>query len=418
MESRGTDRLEALTGLRFAAALGILLFHHGAPLLSGAAALLSRLVSGTLLSGTSLASGTGLLSGTDACVQWAERIRAGGHVWVGLFYVLSGFVLARAHPAPLGPAERRAFWAARVARLYPAYLLAFVLAAPFALDRWSAGGPLASAKAAAVALAALLLVQAWIPPVARLWNAPGWSTSVVLAFYAAFPFVAGRLSRLSRRGLWVALGSAWTLSLAFPVAWLWWGPDGAHSDVTWGEPTWLMALKFHPVARAGEFLAGVALGLLVRRGVRFPRGAALAGPLAFVAAAAVLASGAAPYVLLHNGLLVPLFAVGIVSLADGTGPLARALASPPLRALGEASFALYALQEPLWLWARRLAGGAQGAPSPAFVVAYSVATIAIALAVSRTVEQPVRRAIRAALGGGAPAGSARIPLARGERPGA
>jgi peptidoglycan/LPS O-acetylase OafA/YrhL len=416
VDSRPTDRLEALTGLRFAAALGILLFHHGGPLLSGTAALLSDLLSVTGLA----ALGSGLPSGVDpsASVHWAERVRAGGHVWVGLFYVLSGFVLARAHPAPLGPAERRAFWAGRIARLYPAYLLAFVLAAPFALERWADGGPLASGKAAAVALASLLLVQAWIPPVARLWNAPGWSTSVIVAFYAAFPFVAGRLSRLSRRRLWIALGCSWALSLAFPLAWLWWGPGGAGSEVTWDEPPWLMALKFHPVARAGEFLAGVALGLLHRRGMRLTLGAPLAAPLAFVAAAAVLASGAAPYVLLHNGLLVPLFAVGIISLAQGTGPLARALGSAPLRALGEASFALYALQEPLWLWARRLAGGPQGAPSPAFVLAYSAATIAIALAVSRTVEQPVRRAIRAALGGSPAPGAARIPLARGERDGA
>ncbi len=248
----------------------------------------------------------------------------------------------------MASAERRAFWAARLARLYPAYLLAFLLAAPFALERWAAGGPFASAKAAAVAAAALLLVQAWFPSIARLWNAPGWSTSVVLAFYAAFPFAAARFSRLSRRGLWVALGSAWALSLA--------------------------------------------------------------------AAIAIVGWGGAPYVLLHNGLLAPLFAVAIVGLAQGTGPLARVLGSAPARALGDASFALYALQEPLWLWARQLAGEPQAPASRAFVVAFLAAAIGIAVAVSRWLERPARRALRAALRGGPhPARAGPLPLARGER---
>jgi peptidoglycan/LPS O-acetylase OafA/YrhL len=366
VDARPPDRLAALTGLRFVAALAILLFHQGAPLLAGAP-------------------------------EWAERIRAGGHVWVGLFYVLSGFVLARANPGPMAAPERRAFLAVRLARLYPAYLLAFVLAAPFALERWVAGGPLATAKAALVAAAALLLVQAWIPPIARLWNAPGWSTSVVLAFYAAFPFAAARLARLSRRGLWAALGGAWALSLAFPLAWLALRPDGAVADLTWGEPPWLVALKFHPVARAGEFLAGVALGLLHVRGLALRRvAAALAAPVALAAAGALLAWDGAPYVLVHNGLFVPLFAVTVLALADGTGPLARVLGSAPARALGDAAFALYALQEPLWLWARRLSGAPGAQASSAFVLAYTAAAIAVALAVSRWLERPARRLLRTA----------------------
>jgi peptidoglycan/LPS O-acetylase OafA/YrhL len=367
VDAHRTERLAALTGLRFAAALGILLYHHGGPLLAGAPA-------------------------------WAERIRTGGHVWVGLFFVLSGFVLARAHPAPLAPAERRAFWAARAARLYPSYLLAFLLAAPFALERWAEGGALASAKAAVVAAASLLLVQSWFPPIARLWNAPGWSASVVLAFYAAFPFIVAPLSRLSRRGLWATLGGAWALSLALPLAWLWLQPDGDAASLTWREPSWLLALKFHPLARGGEFVAGVALGLLHRRGLALRRGAALAGPLALAAALAAVAWGALPYVLLHNGLLVPAFAIAILALARGTGPLARVLASAPARALGDASFALYALQEPLWNWAV-LVGGPHAPRSAAFVAAVAAGTIAAAVAVSRGFEAPARRALRAALGG-------------------
>lgn len=389
MDPRRPDRLAALTGLRFAAALGVLLYHYGEPLLAGAPA-------------------------------WMERVRTGGHVWVGLFYVLSGFVLARAHPVEMDAAERRTFWIARVARLYPAYLLAFLLIAPFALDRWADGGMIASAKAAVVALASLLLVQAWLPPIARLWNAPGWSTSVFLAFYVAFPFVVARLAPLSRRRLGAALAGAWALSLSFPLAWLALRPDGPVASWSWGEPFWLEAMKFHPVARAGEFLAGVALGLLHRRGLALPpRAAVAAAPLALGAIVAVLAWGGAPYVLVHNGLLVPLFAVVVLALTGVAGPAGRLLGSRPAQVLGDASFALYALQEPLWLWARRLTSepAAPAAPASAvFVLAFAAAATVVAVAVSRGLERPARRALRAALGGEVrPRPSPLSPAVRGER---
>jgi len=364
------DRIAALSGLRFAAALGILLFHYGAPLVAGLPA-------------------------------WVERLRAGGHAWVGLFYVLSGFVLARAHPQPMGPAERRVFWAARLARLYPAYLLAFLLSAPFVLERWEGAGPAGAAKALIVATAALLLIQAWAPPIARIWNPPGWSTSAVAAFYALFPFAAGWLARRSRRGLWAALAGAWGLSLLFPLAWLALAPDGPPEAITrwnWGEPLWLEALKFHPVARAGEFLAGVALGLLHARGAVLTRAARAGGALAALslgAAAAVLAVDALPYPLLHNGALVPLFAVAVLGLAGGGGGFAQALGSAGARRLGDASFALYALQEPLWRIARSFAADPSAPASAGFVVAFALFAIASSLAVAALVERPARRALRA-----------------------
>jgi peptidoglycan/LPS O-acetylase OafA/YrhL len=366
MDASRTERLAPLTGVRFGAALGILLFHYGAPLVAGAP-------------------------------PWVERIRVGGHVWVGLFFLLSGFVLARAHPAPMGREARRAFYVARLARLYPAYLLAFLLAAPFALDRWATGAPFSGAKAALVGAASLLLVQAWVPPVARLWNAPGWSTSAVAAFYAAFPFLAARLSRLSRRGLAAAAAAAWLLGVGLAAGYLVLRPDGALLDFTWREPLWLEALKFHPLARAGEFVAGVTLGLLDRRGLARVPGLAAAGALAAVLG--LLAWGGVPYVLLHNGALVPLLAVALLGIARGDGLVARALGSAPARTLGDASFSLYALQEPLWLWARRLAGDPSAPASAGFVIVFAAVAVAASVAVSIALERPARRALRTALGG-------------------
>jgi len=119
----------------------------------------------------------------------------------------------------------------------------------------------------------------------------------------------------------------------------------------------------------------------------------------------------------HNGLLVPLFAIAILGLAAGRGPLARALGSRPAAVLGDASFALYALQEPLWLWSRTLAAADRGAPaSAAFVVAYALTAAAIAVLVSRLLERPARRALRAAFGGERMAVARAVPATAVRRP--
>src|SRR5436853_4220175 len=59
---------------------------------------------------------------------------------------------------------------------------------------------------------------------------------------------------------------------------------------------------------------------------------------------------ALPYLLLHNGLVDPLFALLIYSLASGEGPLAALLSLPAMVVLGEASYALYIVHIPLWDW--------------------------------------------------------------------
>lgn len=375
------DRLAPLTGIRFAAALGILLFHYGGALVEGAPA-------------------------------WARALQTGGHAWVSLFYVLSGFVLAWANPRPMDRAERRAFLAARLARLYPAYLLAFALSAPFALARWSGDGAAGLLKAAVVAVASLLLVHAWLPPISRLWNPPGWSTSAIATFYAAFPYATARLAGRSRRGLALAMAAAWAASLALPLAYLALRPDGPGAELLRHEPRWLEALKFHPVARLGEFVAGVALGLLLRRGAALPaRAAGPAVALALGAVVGALAWSGFPYVLVHNGLLVPLWLLliaGLARLAEGGGAVARGLSARPLQALGDASFALYALQDPLWRWAELLARDPGTPASPAYVLGFAAGAVAISVAVSRWVERPARRALRAALGS-APLAAARPP---------
>ena len=55
-----------------------------------------------------------------------------GYIAVDLFYLLSGFILTYSYLSSSGKmlGTRRSFYAARFARIYPAYFLAFIMAAP------------------------------------------------------------------------------------------------------------------------------------------------------------------------------------------------------------------------------------------------------------------------------------------------
>ncbi|HEY6101024.1 MAG TPA: acyltransferase, partial [Anaeromyxobacter sp.] len=132
------------------------------------------------------------------------------------------------------------------------------------------------------------------------------------------------------------------------------------------------------------------------------RRAGAAALLAFAAALALLAWGGVPYPILHNGALVPLVALVVLGVARSGGPVSRALGSGPARILGDASFGLYALQEPLWLWARRLAAAPGTGASAAFVIAFAAAAIAISVCVSSAFERPARRVLRAVLAADGP----------------
>jgi peptidoglycan/LPS O-acetylase OafA/YrhL len=104
-EKAGT--LEGLTGIRFFAAMGVVLFHVGYTPVARLSPLL------------------GAVSGH-------------GYAAVGLFYVLSGFVLAYTY-AGRRP-DVRAFYVARFARVYPLYLLALGRAFPDSGHRPRGGG--------------------------------------------------------------------------------------------------------------------------------------------------------------------------------------------------------------------------------------------------------------------------------------
>jgi peptidoglycan/LPS O-acetylase OafA/YrhL len=370
--------LNALTGVRFLAALHVVAFHY-AP--------------------------------REGLPAWLNRLLEGGPNSVTLFFILSGFVLAYSYLGAKDTArvERRAFWVARFARVYPVYLLGLVMMTPPLVDATlRTAGSLTNEvlwKLSGTGLAVFTLTQAWSPEVACVWNCPGWSLSVEAFFYLLFPLLSLAVIRAGRHGLWAAAGA--TLGVTAIATTLWVLVDQwieASPAPLFGADTWLQVAAYNPALRLPQFLLGLVLGRIFSLRVSQGRGAGPAAPVqALVGAVASLAIFLVPWsgraLAFKDLALMPAFAVLLWGLAYGSGPLARLLERPWAVRLGEASYALYILHSPLGFYVRlvdhRLGVGLAGSSPRAFFAVYVATSVLVSLGVFRWVEEPARRWLRA-----------------------
>jgi len=368
--SASKPHLNALTGLRFVAALHVMLMHRA-------------------------------LQYLDWAPGWTRNVVAAGYTGVSLFFLLSGFVLAYTYlePGDSRKIERRTFWIARLARVYPVYLVSLLVALPafVGLNLIRDGALLGpETSAGKIALTTLTLTQAWSWTTVWQWNSPGWSLSAEAFFYCAFPLIVPPLLRHARGRLLCTAGALWLLALLPPVLYLLGHADGGIAASR--DPT-LMTVKFNPALRVPEFLMGVVMGKLFLDRPPAHWNSGWTGWMSEIAACVILAllasSPSLPFILLHNGLLAPAFGLLIFGLACGRGPLARILGHPGLVLVGEASYALYLLHQPLWLLVTSLRRvNALDRQPPSFFVGYLVATLIVSVVVLQLVEKPCRKALR------------------------
>lgn len=356
--------LKALTGLRFFAAISVVIYHFARPALAGSAEPLLRLA-------------------------------GSGYAAVSFFFLLSGFILSYSYLDRQGTfrGTRKDFYVARFARIYPAYLLAFFLAAPFNIlaslhaNHW----PVAGAKLLVNAVSYLSLQQAWTPWTAWAWNFPAWSVSVEAFFYLTFPFIAPRLARLKLSSCLQLCGVLWLACLLIPTVLV------VGKGIT-AEPQLndylQMFVEFNPLLRLPEFLIGIVLGRVFTLGFtdRLPRqGLAYAAMVAVVGVLALVPE--IPHPLLANGLMVPLFAWLILSLTKDRSWLQRLLSIPAIVLLGEASYGIYILQIPV----SQVLHLPPPSPTLTLFVIYMAALIVAALLSWKFVELPLRNLIRTRL---------------------
>jgi peptidoglycan/LPS O-acetylase OafA/YrhL len=108
----------------------------------------------------------------------------------------------------------------------------------------------------------------------------------------------------------------------------------------------------------------------------------------------------ASYMLLHNGLLSPIFAMGVVGLALGGGPVYALCSRPLVILLGESAYAIYMLHFPFLAYSLIvLVGMAKDNPHllpwpMTYTIFFLVAISLISVWVHKKWEIPWRRKIR------------------------
>lgn len=347
-------RLDSLTGLRFFAAVAVVLCHVG---------------------------------GSFDFVDHSVVADGYGYVGVTFFFVLSGFVLTW---SCTGQAAGR-FWWLRFSRVWPASCVMMVFAFTVIAKWENIPGPVGH-------VLELTLLQAWSTNQGVYFGGNGveWSLSAEFFFYALFPFAAAGLVKLRGRGLaCTALGTLLVLGVTPVIA----TACGISASLYY----WLFFV--FPPYRFGEFLLGMILARAVLLGLRAPRPKLIAG-VGAVGTALVMYSltrytidtGVAvqrPYVAL---LFIPFFLLlfwGCVSTELSGGR--SWLATKPMLRLGEWSFALYLVHKPTfiltqqWGWWHNHGGYSAVLSFAAFLALAVCVAACLCLCVERPIERRLRR---------------------------
>jgi peptidoglycan/LPS O-acetylase OafA/YrhL len=351
---KGSADLDALTIARFPAAIGVVWFHFGRAQLS-------------------------------FIPKWLHGFIISGYTGVTFFFVLSGFILTYVyHRRDLhNSIELRRFAVHRIARIYPVYLLAWalygLLSPPHSWSGIIAWGVLSAT-----------LLQSWIPNGPPNWNWPGWSLSAEAFFYACFPALQGASRRLRTGVLYAVLG----LLLIANTGYIELTHEIGNRIVLRGthlETTARLYLSYLPLLQMLLFAMGVVLGRLFlalrSRPIVSPwiAAALMVGILATLSVRVDAYPGER-----RDMLLAPEFCALVLALAC-TRVRAGWLTSCGL-ALGKASYALYILQFPVWIFLARFINVA--APPVVQITGFCVVLTAISLCVYRFVERPAENFIR------------------------
>ncbi len=271
-----------------------------------------------------------------------------GFTYIGCFLLISGFVLSYNYAHRAQTLKPGRFYAARASRLYPVYLLSLVVSLGMLNAEWISR---TRGEFWSGAMLTPVLLQGWSPVLATFWNTVAWTLSTEAMLYLAFPWInRWRWWPSSAPALLRVFLLCWMCELVLPVIYLLTNPDGLHNIDRYSSGYWLRALKYTPLPYVPVFMAGVTLGRL-HNALQWSdrrRMWLAAGALTVVLLVLYLAVPHLPYILLHGGLLTPVFAVMILGLT-GRHWIATLFGAGPMNVFGRASFCLYLLHFNTWM---------------------------------------------------------------------
>lgn len=270
---------------------------------------------------------------------------------VTFFFVLSGFILTYVH-LETGKQEKlnlsaAAFMAHRIARIAPVYFIGLALAAPFFIVGYAIHHQISNSLFVAGVLLVPTGLQAWLPSTATLWNPPAWALSVVLFLYITFAPLVRIVARIDQTRLLIA---AVALVCAVAFARMYLGDNRPATDSDW----WQNFFAYFPLWHLPPFILGVALGRLFISGKRFSQSTHEAILLASIFLFGTILHYHLVVPILCNVILAPVYGVLIFGAAGAIGPLSKILSARLFVLLGNASYAIYIIQVPIWVWWDRI----------------------------------------------------------------
>lgn len=349
-----TQRLDALTGLRWWAAFMVFLYHMAvfAPLPGPITAVFDQ-----------------------------------GYLGVTFFFVLSGFVLTWSMRP--GVSTSTFYWR-RFARIWPAHMVALVFAI-FVFYTW---GPIPEGSFLkpfdlGILLLSVVLLQGWWANPAILFsgNPAAWTLTVEALFYALHPWISRLLTPLAKRG-----------ALLVGIAALVWAFTYRGGVMLWPD-SWLVDVPM-PITRVPEFILGMALAWAMRSGWR-PRvhpfigvGSLLVAVLGIVVSARL--SSLSAFAFFGNEIFTVAVGLAIISLTEWALRGRKSLFDTRLQVkLGEWSFAFYLVHATVIYLALRIFGFQDPSwRNLGWMLVILAVDIVLAWALHAFIERPVERRMR------------------------
>jgi peptidoglycan/LPS O-acetylase OafA/YrhL len=293
-------RIEQLTFTRFIAAIAIVIYHYG--------------------------KGSFLFNN-----KYVSFIFEQANIGVSYFFILSGFVMIIAYNNTtfIGSLS---YLKNRFARVYPVYFLAILLTLVIYFTK--------GIKMLDLFLN-LFMIQAWFPNKALTINFPGWSLSVEMFFYIAFPFLFNWFYK-----------NGYKNKLAFYILFFWFISqlffhfllkDNSISTKPFSKNDFYYIPLFH----FNEFLMGNLAGLFFIDKLKDKKG----NYSIYIIIIFLLLIVLLKYQFgleYHNGLLSILFIPLIILVSLNQDYLNTLLNKKFFIFLGEISFGIYILQRPIW----------------------------------------------------------------------
>ncbi len=321
---------------------------------------------------------------------YLDNILMAGPIAVNYFYLLSGFIMAIAYYRPDNKQRfnKKKYWIARFARIYPVYLIALLLVA---IPKYNAEG------IAAALSYNLSLLQAWVPGYPLTLNAPGWSLSVEAFFYLCFPFLLAFIQKGNFK------------LFAFMAIGFWFLTQGIHTyllNTSTYQPLNAVHdfIYYNPLMHLNAFMLGMVAGICFKYNKSFIQALRPYSTLGFVISSLLVATLIAfqPQIIkalsldiaFTNGLLAPLLMLVIIFLGLNTGSIAQVLSNKWLVLLGEASFSLYILQRPIYGIYQALIGSKIQLSETTHFYLYVLILIATSILSFKLFETPMRALIR------------------------